>query len=226
MSRLSSHNVTLGYGDDAKVVVDLSIEIPDGQITTIIGPNGCGKSTLLRALSRLMKPAEGQVVLDGQMIHSLPTREVAKRLGLLSQSGIPPEGITVEDLVRRGRYPHQSFLQPPSRKDEEAVDKAIDLAGMTELRKRAVDQLSGGQRQRAWIAMVLAQETELLLLDEPTTFLDVAHQLEVMDLVRDLNVHQGRTVVMVLHDINEAASNSHHLVAMSMSILIVSSGIT
>ncbi|MEJ7837689.1 MAG: ABC transporter ATP-binding protein, partial [Thermomicrobiales bacterium] len=214
MSRLSSRNVTLGYENDQNVVVDLSVEIPDGEVTTIIGPNGCGKSTLLRALSRLMKPAGGQVVLDGQMIHRLPTREVAKRLGLLSQSGTPPEGITVEDLVRRGRYPHQSFLQPPSQKDEDAVNQAITLAGMDDLRKRAVDQLSGGQRQRAWIAMVLAQETELLLLDEPTTFLDVAHQLEVMDLVRDLNVNQGRTVVMVLHDINEAASNSHRLVAM------------
>jgi iron complex transport system ATP-binding protein len=213
MSRLSSHNVTLGYNDDQTVVVDLSIDIPDGKVTTIIGPNGCGKSTMLRALSRLMKPSKGTVVLDGQLIHQLPTREVAKRLGLLSQTGIPPEGITVEDLVRRGRYPHQSFLQAPSRKDEEAVDQAIELAGMTDLRRRAVDQLSGGQRQRAWIAMVLAQETEILLLDEPTTFLDVAHQLEVMDLVRDLNA-QGKTVVMVLHDINEAASNSDHLVAM------------
>jgi iron complex transport system ATP-binding protein len=205
--------VSLAY-DETMVVKDLTVEIPDGKITTIIGPNGCGKSTLLRALSRLMKPDGGHVILDGQMIHSLPTRDVAKRLGLLSQSSVPPEGILVEDLVRRGRYPHQSFLQAPTQKDEDAVTEALELAGMTDLRRRPVDQLSGGQRQRAWIAMVLAQETDILLLDEPTTFLDIAHQLEVMDLVRQLNEEQGRTVVMVLHDLNEAAQNSHHLVAM------------
>jgi len=214
MSRLQSRDVTLAYGD-TPIVKSLSIDIPEGQITTIIGPNGCGKSTLLRALSRLMKPeAGGSVLLDGQNIHHLPTREVAKRLGLLAQQPTPPGGITVEDLVRRGRYPHQSFLQPPSARDEEAVDRAIALTGVDALRHSAVDHLSGGQRQRAWIAMALAQETPLLLLDEPTTYLDVAHQLEVMDLVKRLNRDEGRTVVMVLHDLNEAARVSDRIVAM------------
>jgi iron complex transport system ATP-binding protein len=214
MSRLQSLDVSLAYGD-TPIVQNLSLDIPEGQITTIIGPNGCGKSTLLRALSRLMKPAMGgTVLLDGQNIHQLPTREVAKRLGLLAQQSTPPGGITVEDLVRRGRYPHQSFLQPPSRKDQEAVDRAIALSGIEDLRTAAVDQLSGGQRQRAWIAMALAQETPLLLLDEPTTYLDIAHQLEVMDLVKRLNRDEGRTIVMVLHDINEAARVSDRIVAM------------
>jgi iron complex transport system ATP-binding protein len=214
MSRLQSRNISLAYGD-ARIVHDLSIDIPEGQITTIIGPNGCGKSTLLRALSRLMKPeAGGSVLLDGQNIHQLPTREVARRLGLLAQQPLPPSGITVEDLVRRGRYPHQSFLQPPSKKDQEAVDRAIALTGIEDLRHASVDQLSGGQRQRAWIAMALAQETPLLLLDEPTTYLDIAHQLEVMELVKQLNAHEGRTIVMVLHDVNEAARVSNRIVAM------------
>jgi iron complex transport system ATP-binding protein len=215
MSRLRSENLTLDYGAGAPPAVqDLSLAILDGGVTSIIGPNGCGKSTLLRALARLMKPAAGAVILDGQLIHRLPTREVARRLGLLQQQPLPPEGITVEDLARRGRYPHQSFLQPPSARDEEAVERALALTAMTELRRRPVDQLSGGQRQRAWIAMALAQETGLLLLDEPTTYLDVAHQLDVLDLVRRLNAEQGRTVVMVLHDVNEAARASDRIVAM------------
>lgn len=215
MTRLHSDQLTLGYGKGLPAVVhDLSLEIEDGAITTIIGPNGCGKSTYLRALARLMKPAAGSVVLDGQLIHRLPTREVAKRLGLLQQQPLPPEGITVEDLVRRGRYPHQSFFQPPSERDALAVDRALDLTGMADLRRRPVDQLSGGQRQRAWIAMALAQETGLLLLDEPTTYLDVAHQLDVLDLIRRLNEEEDRTIVMVLHDLNEAARVSHRLVAM------------
>jgi iron complex transport system ATP-binding protein len=212
-SRLRSDNVTLTYGADP-VVADLSLAVPDGKITTIIGPNGCGKSTVLRALARLLRPSGGAVVLDGQLIHRLPTREVARRLGLLHQQTTTPNGILVEDLVRRGRYPHQAFLQPPSRRDEEAVDRALQLTGMTELRRRHVDQLSGGQRQRAWMAMALAQETPLLLLDEPTTFLDVAHQLDVVDLIQRLNAEEGRTIVMVLHDVNEAARASHHIVAM------------
>lgn len=213
-NRLHSTHVQLSYhGAAAAVVHDLTLEVADGAITSIIGPNGCGKSTLLRALGRLLKPAGGVVILDGQIIQELPTKEVARRLGLLHQTASAPEGITVEDLVRRGRYPHQGFLQPPAKRDLEAVERALELSGMTALRERSVDTLSGGQRQRAWIAMVLAQETELLLLDEPTTFLDVAHQIEVMDLVKRLNA-EGRTVLMVLHDVNEAARVSDRVVAM------------
>jgi len=213
MSRLVSENLTLSYGDNV-IVKDLSLDIRDGEITTIIGPNGCGKSTLLRALARLMRPDVGDVHLDGQLIHQIPTREVARRLGLQSQQALSPQGITVEDLVRRGRYPHQSFFQPPTQQDEDAVDRALTMTGMDSLRKRNVDQLSGGQRQRAWMAMAVAQETPIMLLDEPTTFLDVAHQLEIIDLVRHLNEQEGRTIVMVLHDINEAARVSHRIVAM------------
>ncbi len=213
MDRLRSEHVTLKYSD-TPVVRDLSLSIPEGTITSIIGPNGCGKSTLLRALARLMRPAGGAVYLDGQLIHQLATREVARRLGLLHQQAVPPSGLTVEDLVRRGRYPHQPFLQPPSRQDADAVERALELTGMVPLRRRIIDTLSGGQRQRAWMAMALAQETSLLLLDEPTTFLDVAHQLEVTELVQRLNAEEGRTIVMVLHDVNEAAKVSHHIVAM------------
>lgn len=213
MNGLQSQNVTLKYDGDP-VVHHVTLSIPNGEITTIIGPNGCGKSTLLRALARLMRPASGTVILEGQLIHQMPTREVARRLGLLHQQQAPLSGITVEDLVRRGRYPHQAFLQPPSGRDLAAVERALELTGMTKLRRRAVDQLSGGQRQRAWMAMALAQETPFLLLDEPTTFLDVAYQLEVIELVRQINAEEGRTVVMVLHDVNEAAKASHYIVAM------------
>ncbi len=213
MTLLNAQDVTLQYTNDP-VVHDLSLAIQPGKITTIIGPNGCGKSTLLRALARLMAPKSGTVVLDGQLIHQLPTREVAKRVGLLHQQQAPPGGITVEDLVHRGRYPHQSFFQPPSERDHNAVERALNLTGMQDLRRRSVDELSGGQRQRAWIAMAIAQETELLLFDEPTTFLDVAFQLEIMDLVRQLNAEEERTIVMVLHDINEASQISDHIVAM------------
>jgi len=213
-TRLSAEGVTLAYGRGVSVVDDLSVHIPDGQITSIIGPNGCGKSTLLRALVRLMRPRGGAVYLDGQSIHRLRTKDVARQLGLLSQQSSAPDAVTVEDLVRRGRYPHQSFFQPPSSRDQEVVEQALDLAGVTELRNRPVDELSGGQRQRAWIAMVLAQETPVLLLDEPTTYLDIAHQQEVFALVRRLNQQEGRTVVMVLHDVNDAARVSDHIVAM------------
>jgi iron complex transport system ATP-binding protein len=212
-ARLHADKVTLSYGP-ATVVDALSVSIKDASITSIVGPNGCGKSTLLRALSRLMKPAQGTVILDGQSIHQLPTREVARRLGLLPQQPRAPEAITVEDLTRRGRYPHQSFFQPPTDNDRIAVDRALELAGVAELRHRPVDELSGGQRQRAWIAMTLAQDTPLLLLDEPTTFLDLAHQHEVLDLVERLNAAEGKTIIMVLHDVNHAARVSHEVVAM------------
>ena len=210
---LRSEQVTIGYGEDP-VVHDLSVDIRPGTITTIIGPNGCGKSTLLRALARLMKPSMGSVLLDGQLIHHLPSREVAKRLGLLHQQTITPDGITVEDLARRGRYPHQSFLQQPSRDDEIAVNLALEMTGTADLRHHLVDRLSGGQRQRAWMAMALAQDTPLLLLDEPTTYLDIAHQMEITELVQRLNAEEGRTIVMVLHDVNEAAHASDHIIAM------------
>lgn len=213
MSLLQAEHLDLAY-DTRTIVHGLDLDIREGEITTIIGPNGCGKSTVLRSLARLLKPKQGTVLLDGQDIHSQSTRTVAKRLGLLAQQSESPERVTVEELARRGRYPHQGFLQSPSRKDEEAVAHALELSGMTELATRSVDELSGGQRQRAWIAMALAQETPVLLLDEPTTYLDVAHQLEIMELVQRLNHEEGRTIVMVLHDINEAALVSDRLIAM------------
>lgn len=212
-ARLEARGITLGYGN-AAVVRDLSLALPDGRITTLIGPNACGKSTVLRGLARLLAPRHGAVYLDGQAIRRLPAREVARRMALLSQAASVPEGITVGDLVRRGRYPHQGFFQPPSRKDAEAVERALALAGVSELRDQPVDQLSGGQRQRAWIAMALAQDTRILLLDEPTTYLDIAHQQEVLSLVWRLNRLEGRTVVMVLHDVTEAAAVSDRMVAM------------
>ncbi len=212
MTRLVADRLDLAYGDQT-VVHDLSLSIREGSVTTIIGPNGCGKSTLLRSLSRLLRPKGGSVLLDGQLIHRLSSREVAKRLGLLAQHSAAPEGVTVEELARRGRFPHQGFLQPPSPKDDEAVERALALTGMSALRDRPIDSLSGGQRQRGWIAMAIAQETPLLLLDEPTTYLDVAHQMEIIELVRRLKREEGRTVVLVLHDINQAAAVSDTLIS-------------
>lgn len=212
-TRLRACGVSLSY-DDLVVVDDLDLDVPDGQVTVIVGPNACGKSTLLRALARLLRPSRGQVLLDGELIHQLATKQVARRLGLLPQTPIAPEGITVADLVARGRTPHQKLFQQWSVHDEAAVAAALEATGTAELADRAVDELSGGQRQRVWIAMALAQETELLLLDEPTTFLDIAHQIDVLDLVRDLNRSRGRTVVVVLHDLNLACRYADHVVAM------------
>ena len=214
MPNLVADQVTLSYGGQRDVVHELTLDIPEGAITSIIGRNGCGKSTLLRSLARLMTPREGAVLLDGESIQNQPTRAVARQMGLLAQSPTAPEAITVEDLARRGRYPHQSLLQPSSESDRDAVERALYLSGMKEFRHRAVDQLSGGQRQRAWIAMALAQETPILLLDEPTTFLDIAHQQEVLELLLRLNRENHRTIVMVLHDVNSAAQVSDHMVAM------------
>lgn len=211
--RLVADRLQLGY--DSRVVVnDLTFVVPDGKITAIVGPNACGKSTLLRALARLLRPRRGTVLLDGDQIHRLPTKEVARRLGLLPQSPIAPEGIVVVDLVSRGRTPHQKLFQQWSKKDEAAVRAALTATRTLELADRPIDELSGGQRQRVWIAMAIAQETDLLLLDEPTTFLDIAHQVEVLDLVDNLNADQNRTVVIVLHDLNMACRYAHHLVAM------------
>ena len=212
-TRLRADGVRLGYGERV-VVEDLDLDVVTGTITAVIGPNGCGKSTLLRALGRLLKPSAGQVLLDGKRIDSLPTREVAKILGLLPQSPVAPEGLTVADLVARGRHPHQAWYRQWSSDDEQAVAQALEWTGIADLAERPVDELSGGQRQRAWISMVLAQGTDLLLLDEPTTFLDLAHQVDVLELVRRLHREAGRTVVMVLHDLNFAARYADRLVAM------------
>ncbi len=209
---LRAEGLTVGY-DDAAVVERLDLDIPDERITAVVGANGCGKSTLLRALARLIRPREGTVLLDGQAIRELPSREVARRLGMLPQAPVAPDTLSVEDLVARGRYPHQGLFRQWSRQDEEAVEEALVATAMTELRDRPIDELSGGQRQRAWIAMTLAQQTRLLLLDEPTTYLDLAHQIDVLDLLDRLVAERGRTVVMVLHDINQACRYADQLVA-------------
>ncbi|GAA4008639.1 ABC transporter ATP-binding protein [Streptomyces sp. NBC_01352] len=211
-ARLAARGVTVGYG--ARIVIDdLDVEIPPGVITTIIGPNGCGKSTLLRTLSRLLKPTKGTVVLDGDDIVKLKTRDVAKKLGLLPQAPVAPEGLTVSDLVARGRHPHQSWLRQWSSDDVAVVERALAMTGVSDLADRPVDSLSGGQRQRVWISMTLAQGTDLLLLDEPTTYLDLAHAVDVLDLVDDLH-ESGCTVVMVLHDLNLATRYSDNLIVM------------
>ncbi|QIX28537.1 ABC transporter ATP-binding protein [Nocardioides sp. JQ2195] len=212
-ARLVADSVSLGYGD-RPVVTELSMRVPDHAVTVIVGANGCGKSTLLRGMVRLLKPSTGSVLLDGRAIHRTSTKSVAKVMGLLPQNPITPEGITVVDLVGRGRHPHQGAFRRWSRDDDLAVAEALHLTDTTHLADRFVDELSGGQRQRVWIAMALAQGTDLLLLDEPTTYLDVAHQVEMLDLLTDLNRSRGTTIVMVLHDLNLSARYADHLVAM------------
>ncbi|MFI9505055.1 ABC transporter ATP-binding protein [Nocardia sp. NPDC052566] len=212
-NELAARNLNLRYGDRA-IIDELDLVLPGGAVTAIVGPNACGKSTLLRGLTRLLRPTGGTVTLDGADIHRMSARALALRLGLLPQQPITPEAITVEALVRLGRYPHQRLLRPWSADDQAAVDLALRRTGTDELRDKQVDQLSGGQRQRAWIALALAQDTDLLLLDEPTTFLDLRHQLDVLDLVADLHTDAGRTIVMVLHDLGQAARYADHLVVL------------
>lgn len=209
--RLRAEDLTLGYGDRT-VIEGLDLELVAGAMTSIVGANASGKSTLLRSMSRLLAPARGHVLLDGQQIHRMPAKHLARTLGLLPQSPITPEGITVADLVGRGRHPHQGLFSRWSAADDSAVASALDTTGTADLADRPVDELSGGQRQRVWVAMALAQGTDLLLLDEPTTFLDVSHQIEVLDLLTDLNRERGTTVAMVLHDLNLAARYSDQLV--------------
>jgi iron complex transport system ATP-binding protein len=220
LNELRAEGLRLAY-DDRVVVDGLSLAVPPERITVIVGANACGKSTLLRALARLLTPSAGVVQLDGRSVHSLPTRQVAKQLGILPQSPVAPDGLTVLDLVTRGRSPHQSWWRQWSSADETAVAAALRATEMTDLADRPVDELSGGQRQRAWLAMAVAQETPVLLLDEPTTFLDLAHQIDVLDLVVDLNRNEGRTVVMVLHDLNQACRYADHVVAMKAGKIVV-----
>lgn len=219
--RLVAENVTLGYGSRV-VVENLDLAIDTGVITTVIGPNGCGKSTLLRSLGRLLAPKQGRVLLDGKAISSMKTKDVAKILGVLPQAPIAPEGLTVAGLVGRGRHPHQSWVRQWSADDESEVAEALALTGISDLADRPLDELSGGQRQRAWISMALAQGTDVLLLDEPTTYLDLAHSVEVLDLVDRLHSEMGRTVVMVLHDLNLAVRYSDRLVVMSEGRVVAS----
>ncbi|HYQ75393.1 ABC transporter ATP-binding protein [Cellulomonas sp.] len=210
--RLRADGVTLGY-ERRTVSTDLSLAVPDDSFTVVVGPNACGKSTLLRSLARLLRPAAGEVVLDGASIHRMATKEVARRVGLLPQTALAPEGITVGELVARGRYPHQNLFRQQSDADRRAVADAMDATRVTDLAAVPVDELSGGQRQRVWVAMALAQQTGILLLDEPTTFLDIAHQIELMDLFARLHA-EGATLVAVLHDLNHAARYATHLVVM------------
>lgn len=219
-TRLSTKDLALGYAD-ADIVAGLDVGIPDAKITVIVGANACGKSTLLRGLARLLKPRRGAVYLDGRAIHTMKTHDVATVLGLLPQSPVAPDGITVADLVGRGRYPHQGWFRQWSDADDQAVAQALALTGTSDLVDRRINELSGGQRQRVWVAMALAQDTDLLLLDEPTTFLDINYQVELLDLLTDLNRVSGKTIVIVLHDLNLACRYADHIIAMKRGSIIV-----
>ncbi|KOO37112.1 ABC transporter ATP-binding protein [Priestia koreensis] len=212
MSALETNSLTLSYGETV-IINELDLQIPKGEVSVFIGSNGCGKSTLLRSLARLLKPKQGSIILEGEKISSLPTKEIAKQLAILPQGPVAPEGLTVLQLVKQGRYPYQTWFRQWSEEDEEKVYEALAATRMLELADRPVDSLSGGQRQRAWIAMTLAQDTDVILLDEPTTYLDMTHQIEILDLLFELNEKENRTIVMVLHDLNLACRYAHNLVA-------------
>jgi len=219
MKLLSATNIVAGY--DKKIILNgMDVVIPSNKISVIIGANASGKSTLLKTLARLIRPIAGEIALDGKEIRTIPSKHLAQILGLLPQSPVVPEGIMVSDLVARGRFPYQTFLKGMGKKDYEAVEEALDFMGITELANTSVDELSGGQRQRVWIAMALAQQTDILLLDEPTTFLDIAYQIEILDLLTDLNRKRGTTIVMVLHDINLSARYADYIFAVQKGNLI------
>ncbi|CAM4362338.1 ABC transporter ATP-binding protein [Paenibacillus alkaliterrae] len=219
MIRLTTSSLDIAY-DDRLIVQNLNIAIPQGKITALVGANGSGKSTILKTMARIMNPAQGSVLLDGKSIHKQSTKEVAKQLAILPQNPTAPDGLTVAELVSYGRFPYQKGFGSMSKDDRSIVQWAIEATGMSHFAERPVDQLSGGQRQRAWIAMALAQETEILFLDEPTTFLDMAHQLEVLHLLQNLNESNNRTVVMVVHDLNHAARYAHHMIAIKTGVVV------
>ncbi|WP_170008095.1 ABC transporter ATP-binding protein [Bacillus fonticola] len=210
---IEARSLTLGYGETT-IIDELELAVPKGEISVLIGGNGCGKSTLLRSIARLLKPRSGSVLLEGEAIAKLSTKEIARKMSILPQSPTAPEGLTVYQLVKQGRTPHQSWLKQWSKQDEEKVSEALVSTGMEEFKDRPVDSLSGGQRQRAWIAMTLAQDTDIILLDEPTTYLDMTHQIEILDLLFELNEREQRTIVMVLHDLNLACRYAHNLIAL------------
>ncbi|SFS86494.1 ABC transporter ATP-binding protein [Paenibacillus sp. 453mf] len=212
MFRLETTGLSIAY-EDRLIVEDLNIQIPQGRITALVGANGSGKSTILKTMARLMQPKAGHVLLDGKSIHKQSTREVAKQLAILPQNPTAPEGLTVTELVSYGRFPYQKGFGSLKEEDKKMIEWAIDATGLNEFHDRPIDQLSGGQRQRAWIAMALAQDTDILFLDEPTTFLDMAHQLEVLQLLEELNISSQRTIVMVVHDLNHATRYAHHMIA-------------
>lgn len=212
MNAIETKNLSLSYGETL-IINELDLKIPKGEITVFIGGNGCGKSTLLRSIARLLKPKSGSVLLEGEAIAKLSTRKVARKMAILPQSPVAPEALTVLQLVKQGRYPHQTWLKQWSKEDEKKVNDALKATRLEDLKERTVDSLSGGQRQRAWIAMTLAQDTDIILLDEPTTYLDMTHQIEILDLLFELNEKQKRTVVMVLHDLNLACRYAHNVVA-------------
>jgi iron complex transport system ATP-binding protein len=209
---IETRNLTLSYGESI-IIEELDLCIPKGEITVFIGGNGCGKSTLLRSIARLLKPKSGAVLIEGNAISKMSTKDVAKQMAILPQSSVAPEGLTVLQLVKQGRYPYQTWLKQWTKEDEEKVNRALAATGIEDLKDRALDSLSGGQRQRAWIAMTLAQDTDIILLDEPTTYLDMTHQIEILDLLFELNEKEKRTIVMVLHDLNLACRYAHNIVA-------------
>lgn len=219
MERLYTEHLDIGYSDRL-IVEDLNISIPEGKITALVGSNGSGKSTILKALARMMKAQKGVVYLDGKSIHKMATKEVAKQLAILPQNPVAPSGLTVTELISYGRFPHQSGMGSLGKEDRDIIEWAIDVTAMLEFHDRAIDELSGGQRQRAWIAMALAQGTDLLFLDEPTTYLDMAHQLEVLKLLKKLNEEQGRTIVMVVHDLNHATRFAQHMIAIKQGKVV------
>lgn len=216
---LAAEYINAGYNHKT-ILSDVSVTIPKNKISVILGANGCGKSTLLKTFARLLAPQSGQMILDGKNVSEIPSRQMAKMLGLLPQSPVVPEGIQVMDLVSRGRFPYRQFLKSMTREDYAAVEEAMEIMGITELADRAVEELSGGQRQRVWIALALAQQTDILLLDEPTTFLDIAYQIEILDMLTDLNRKHKTTIVMVLHDINLSARYADYLFAMKKGRLV------
>ncbi|MEC0088991.1 ABC transporter ATP-binding protein [Paenibacillus macquariensis] len=220
MTALNVDRIATGYSNKL-IINDLSVSIPENKITTIIGPNGCGKSTLLKAISRVLKTKSGAVYLDGRAIHQLETREVAKRMAILPQTASAPEGLTVFELISYGRFPHQKGFGTLKKEDYKFIYWALDVTGLNEFKDRPIEALSGGQRQRVWIAMALAQGTEILILDEPTTYLDLAHQLDILLLLQRLKVEEGRTIVMVLHDLNHASRFSDYMIAMKDGTLII-----